>query len=209
MSTEAADTRRTWLSVDLLAFTEDADQSRLVLIRREGTPHQGALTLPGGLLDAGEGETVEDAARRIAREKIGVEITGGIASLGWVSDTGRDERGHTVSLMVATRVPAETPGAVLPEKVPIDMPFGHTGMVVKSLHLLDDRLFTDPSTTYALLGTRTTPSRAISLGTAISGDTRSAVRSRFLRGGLYLPTDATEPTKGRPERVYAVPGLRG
>ncbi|MBX9979181.1 MAG: NUDIX domain-containing protein, partial [Mycobacterium gordonae] len=91
---------RTWLSVDVVALTEDEPVPRIVLIRRAGTPHRGATTLPGGLLDAEHGETVEQAARRIVQQKAGARVTSGVAIVDVVSDPTRDERGHTVSIVV-------------------------------------------------------------------------------------------------------------
>jgi len=66
----------TWLSVDVVALTDDPEP-KIVLIERAGAPHKGETTLPGGLLAAWDGETVEQCARRIMRDKAGTELTGG------------------------------------------------------------------------------------------------------------------------------------
>jgi 8-oxo-dGTP diphosphatase len=176
----------TWLSVDVVGLTQDTDAVRVALITRAGQPHRGATTLPGGLLAAWNQETVEQAARRIVSEKVGVEVVGGVAILDVVSDPGRDERGHTVSIVVGARIPADTPGAVRIAHVPEDMPFGHSGMIRKALDKISTGLFTDPDLTYALLGESTTMAEVMELARA--GDPKaseSTIGSRLRRCGLY------------------------
>jgi 8-oxo-dGTP diphosphatase len=197
----------TWLSVDVIALTEDADAVRVALITRAGQPHRGATTLPGGLLAAWNQETVEQAARRIVREKVGVEVTGGVAILDVVSDPNRDERGHTVSIVVGARIPAGTPGAVCVNRIPDDMPFGHTAMVHKALAKISTGLFTDAALTYALVGDTTTMIDVMNLARACDAKvSESAVGSRLRRCGLYEP-DPSRSRKpdagaGRPALVF-------
>jgi 8-oxo-dGTP diphosphatase len=86
------------LTVDIIIELEDRPGRPIVLIERRFPPAGHAL--PGGFVDIGE--TVEEAARREAREETGLEIR--LARLlGVYSDPSRDPRGHTVSLVyVAT-----------------------------------------------------------------------------------------------------------
>lgn len=195
---------QTWLSVDVIALTEDEPVPRLVLIRRAGTPHRGATTLPGGLLDAAHGETVEQAARRIVREKAGAEITSGVAIVDVVSDPLRDERGHTVSIVVAARVAAGTGGAVPVTDIPDGMPFQHTEIARAALARIGERLLTDASTTYALLGPETTFVQTCALLRACTSITDTAARARLDRSPLFTRTDQFHKLagSGRPARVY-------
>lgn len=192
----------TWLSVDVVAFTEGS--AHLTLIERQGTPHKGATTLPGGLLAAWDGETVEGAARRIIREKVGVDADGGVVVLDVVSDPLRDERGHTVSIVVGMRVPADTPGAVPVTEVPNNMPFGHTKMVRKALVTLGQRLLVDPVTTYAMLGDTTTVNDVCAMLRVCEQISDSATRARLDRCGLYVRGAARkdEGDVGRPPAIY-------
>jgi len=64
----------------------------IVLIERKNPPHGWAL--PGGFVDYGE--SLEDAARREAREETSLEI-GDLRLLGCYSDPSRDARMHTIS----------------------------------------------------------------------------------------------------------------
>jgi 8-oxo-dGTP diphosphatase len=200
----------TWLSVDVVALTQDADAVRVALITRAGQPHRGATTLPGGLLAAWDQETVEQAARRIVREKAGAEVAGGVAILDVVSDPGRDERGHTVSIVVGVRIPAGSPGAVHIDDVPEDMPFGHSAMVRAALSKISTGLFSDPALTYALLGDVTTMSEVMALARACDPKASdSTIGSRLRRCGMYQAAPDVsrkrETGAGRPALVFTKP----
>jgi 8-oxo-dGTP diphosphatase len=201
----------TWLSVDVVALTKDVDAARIALITRAGQPHRGATTLPGGLLAAWNQETVEQAARRIIQEKGGAEVVGGVAILDVVSDPGRDERGHTVSIVVGVRIAAGAPGAVRIDDVPADMPFGHTAMVKNALAKIGTGLFTDPALTYALLGDVTTMAEVMALARACDSQaSESTVGSRLRRCGMYAAAPALsrkrETGAGRPALVFTKVG---
>lgn len=193
----------TWLSVDVVAFTEDEPEAKVVLITRQGTPHRGKPTLPGGLLAAWDGETVEQAARRIVAEKVGVPLAGDPVVVDVVSDPQRDERGHTVSIVVAVRVPADTTGAVSVKDVPDNMPFGHTNMVRDTVTALRERLFVDTKTTRAMLGDITTVPYTHAMMSALETVGDATVRSRLERSGMYVKSNnlASKGT-GRPATVW-------
>lgn len=176
----------TWLSVDVVALTQDPQAARVVLITRKSQPHQGSTTLPGGLLAAWNQETVEQAARRIVREKAGTEVCSDVAILDVVSDPDRDERGHTVSIVVGVRVPASAPGAEDIDNLPDNMPFGHSTMVRTALSKISTGLFTDPTLTYALLGESTTMGEVMALARACDPKASdSTMGSRLRRCGMY------------------------
>jgi 8-oxo-dGTP diphosphatase len=82
------------LAVDVIIELEDRPGRPIVLVKRRFPP--AGHVLPGGFVDVGE--TVENAARREAREETGLDITLGTL-LGVYSDPSRDPRGHTVSLV--------------------------------------------------------------------------------------------------------------
>lgn len=94
----SADRPRTpLLAVDLI-IRHAAQPGRIVVIERRNPPPGWAL--PGGFVD--EGETVEQAALREAREETALEVRLE-ALLGVYSDPGRDVRGHTVSVVYVAR----------------------------------------------------------------------------------------------------------
>lgn len=95
-------TRTPALAVDLVIELADRPGRPIVLIERRFPPPGHAL--PGGFVDLGE--TVEDAARREAREETGLDVTLG-QLLGVYSDPARDPRGHTVSVVYVAHASGE------------------------------------------------------------------------------------------------------
>jgi 8-oxo-dGTP diphosphatase len=78
------------------------NDSRILLVKRKNEPFRDQLVLPGGFVN--EGETVEDAAKREAREETSLEIDL-IEILGVYSDPTRDPRGHIMSTVFIARSP--------------------------------------------------------------------------------------------------------
>jgi 8-oxo-dGTP diphosphatase len=86
--------RRPFPAVDLLVETP----AGIVLVRRANPPYGWAL--PGGFVN--EGETVEEAAVREAREETALEIEL-VEQFGVYSDPRRDPRCHTISVVFVAR----------------------------------------------------------------------------------------------------------
>ena len=78
--------------------------SRILMIRRKYEPYKGSLALPGGFVN--EGERIEDAARREAKEETSLNI--GLKNiLGVYSDPNRDPRGHLMSTVFVGIIPTD------------------------------------------------------------------------------------------------------
>jgi 8-oxo-dGTP diphosphatase len=90
------------LTVDIVIELPDG---RVVLVRRRHPPPGWAI--PGGFVD--EGETLEAAAVREAREETGLTVEL-MEQFHTYSDPARDPRGHTVSTVFLGRANGEPRG---------------------------------------------------------------------------------------------------
>jgi len=110
------------LTVDCVLFGVDplangAFSLQVLLIRRKGEPFKGRWALPGGFVnvtdEGGQGESLEDAARRELREETGADVDY-LEQLYTFGKPGRDPRGRVISVafMALTRSKAhEVQGA--------------------------------------------------------------------------------------------------
>ena len=78
---------------------------RIVLVKRKNPPLGWAL--PGGFVD--EGETLEDAAVREAKEETGLDVDL-VEQFHAYSDPRRDPRGHTISTVYLSRAVGDPRG---------------------------------------------------------------------------------------------------
>ncbi len=81
-------------TVDIIIELTDRPHRPIILVERLNEPHGWAL--PGGFVDYGE--SVETAARREAKEEIGLEVQL-VEQFQVYSDPARDPRKHTLSLV--------------------------------------------------------------------------------------------------------------
>jgi 8-oxo-dGTP diphosphatase len=109
---------------------------RIVLIRRKNPPHGWAL--PGGFVD--EGERLDLAARREAKEETGLEVEV-TEQFFTYSDPKRDPRKHTLSTVFIARATGEPVGSddaaearAFPiDQLPGELCFDHGEMVADYL----------------------------------------------------------------------------
>ncbi len=100
----------------------------IVLIKRKNPPYGWAI--PGGFVDYGE--SLEDAARREAKEETGLEVRL-LCQLGAYSEPSRDPRQHTISTVFVASAQgepqadddAEQAEVFRPDSLPADLAFDH------------------------------------------------------------------------------------
>jgi ADP-ribose pyrophosphatase YjhB (NUDIX family) len=95
----------TRLEVSVLSVVDGVLQ--VLLVRRAEEPHKGKWALPGGVLRIDKDSSVDDAAMRVARERLGVEVPF-LRQLCAVGGPARDKRAPwALSVVYRALVPAE------------------------------------------------------------------------------------------------------
>ncbi len=120
-------------TVDIVIELIDRIHRPIILIERLNPPHGWAL--PGGFVD--EGESLETAAVREAKEEIGLEVRL-LEQFHVYSAPDRDPRQHTISMVfiaTATGVPiaqddAKSVGIFAPWEIPPQLCFDH-GQIIQ------------------------------------------------------------------------------
>lgn len=124
-------------TADIIIELIDRPDRPIILIERQNEPLGWAI--PGGFVDYGE--TIEQAARREAKEETGLEVSL-VELLGVYSDPKRDPRQHTMSIVyIATATGDAIAGddaKALQSFTPWDLPtplcFDHAQILRDYLH---------------------------------------------------------------------------
>jgi 8-oxo-dGTP diphosphatase len=98
MTLDANDAPKPIATVDLAIFTLSPEGLEVLLIRRENQPFAGAWALPGGWIHIDEDKDIEATARRVLKEKTGVE-TPYLEQLQTTGNADRDPRGWSLSVV--------------------------------------------------------------------------------------------------------------
>lgn len=132
--------------VDVVLLTLHQGRLSVFLARRDREPFRGAWALPGGYIHvvgedgADEDEDAEDTARRVLRQKVGLEPPY-LEQLYTFSGRKRDERGWTLSVCHFALVPSHllaAPPVVETGLFPVDalpegLPFDHADMIAMAV----------------------------------------------------------------------------
>ena len=95
------------VTVDILLFTVEEGELKVLLIRRDTMPYLGRWAIPGGFLHMDE--SADEAAARRIREEAGVENVR-LEQLYTFSDVGRDPRTRVISIAYLAAVPSGSLG---------------------------------------------------------------------------------------------------
>ena len=102
--------------VDIALFSVDEVGLRVLLVHRANEPQKGLWALPGGFLKPDEDDSLEAAARRVLREKVGVD-TPHLEEVCTFSGKDRDPRGWSISVLFFALLPRDQVNAVVGDKV--------------------------------------------------------------------------------------------
>jgi ADP-ribose pyrophosphatase YjhB (NUDIX family) len=103
------------VSADVALFSIERERLRVLLVQRANTPEQGRWALPGGVLKPDLDDSLEDTARRILREKTGLEVPY-LGQVATYSGPDRDPRGWSVSVLFCALLPLDQVPAIAGSK---------------------------------------------------------------------------------------------
>ncbi len=130
-------------TVDVVLFALVEGGLGLLLPHRDRDPCAGARALPGGYVRVDEDDDTDATARRVARDKLGMEVSY-LEQLYTFSGRHRDPRGWSLAVAYLGLVPsAHLHGEVLRDIVPVDrlppLPFDHGAIAAKAVRRLRDK----------------------------------------------------------------------
>lgn len=199
------------VTVDVVIFTIENDSLQALLIQRNNMPFKDFSALPGGFLQ--KDETSEEAARRILKDKAGIEKVY-IEQLFTFDDINRDPRGPVISITYFAIAPkdqikiTESLKTETPRFIPIThlpkLAFDHKKIIEYAIERLQSKLeYTNIA--YSLLPkefTLTELQKIYEVGLGREMDKRN-FRKKFIQ--LQLIKDTGKFSKGgrqRPARLF-------
>lgn len=195
--------------VDAALFTLRDGALHVVLARRDREPYQGQIALPGAYVHIDEDENLEAAARRMLREKTGIEVPY-LEQLYTFGGRLRDPRRWSLSVAYYALVPeAQLPvpeGAAF-QLVPADripaLPFDHDEMMAMALRRLRGKSSYSSLPAFLLPETFTL-SELQSVYEQVIGTElpKATFRRRIEEQGIVEPTGETRSDGGRPAQLY-------
>jgi len=103
------------VSADVALFSIVSERLKVLLVKRANAPERGRWALPGGVLKPDIDESLEATARRILRDKTGLEVPY-LAQVATFSGSDRDPRGWSVSVLFNALLPLDQVPAVAGSK---------------------------------------------------------------------------------------------
>ena len=125
------------LTVDIVIKRKDGT---IVLVKRLNPPFKDRYAVPGGFVEYGE--TVEQAAKREAKEETGLEV-GNLRLVGVYSDPARDPRGHVVSVAFLAdelggefRASTDAKQVKAFKEIPANLAFDHSKIIADATRIM-------------------------------------------------------------------------
>lgn len=104
------------VSVDIALFGSDGEGLKVLLARRAREPAATQWALPGGVLRPHEDARLEDAARRVLIDKVGIDAPY-IEQMRAFSGVDRDPRGWSIAVLFAALMPRDQVHALVKNRV--------------------------------------------------------------------------------------------
>ncbi len=199
------------LTTDIVIFTIENDELKVLLIKRPDDPFKSYWALPGGFIH--ENETTHDSAIRILKDKAGINEVY-VEQLYTFDNKKRDPRGYVVSVTYFALVPKDkikfdfTERTQSPQFVSVkklhNLAFDHKDIIVYARKRLQFKLeYTN--VVYSLLPKNFSFNKLQKSYEAILGrklDKRN-FRKKFLQLGLIRSTGKMQRgTRQRPAKLY-------
>ena len=136
--------------VDIALFCVDDNGLNVLLVKRSNEPARGLWSLPGGLLQPERDPTLDSAARRVLREKIGVEVPY-LSEVRSFSGPDRDPRGWSIGMLFFALLPRDHINAIVTDavdqvewvserRIPHMIAFDHSEQIDTAVQLLRDKV---------------------------------------------------------------------
>lgn len=206
------------VATDVVVFAVAEGQLRLLVVRRTEHPARGRLALPGTFVQADE--DLDDAARRVLRNKVGVDAP--VRQFRSFGQVNRDPRMRIISIGYMALLPTDRMNALMadgrelatlrdeiwrgPNGRRLALAFDHDEIVAAAL--ADLRANLDHSVwSYGLLEATFSLRELQQVHEAVRGRTlnKPAFRKRLIESGWIEPTGEMETGKGfRPAELYRV-----
>lgn len=102
--------------VDIALFCIEDNALRVLLVQRAQAPEAQRWALPGGMLRPHEDLNLQEAARRVLRRKVSVDIAH-LEEVKTFSGAHRDPRGWSISVLFYALLPRDQVHALIREKI--------------------------------------------------------------------------------------------
>ena len=210
--------RQPQVTVDVVILTLRYSQLHVLLMKRGTEPFKGYWALPGGYIDPERDNDLDAAARRILREKAGIESPY-LEQLKAMGGPSRDPRGWTATFAYFALIPSENltlkQGANADEVnwwpigdggVPLSLAFDHFRIVDAAVNRLRSKVEYSSLPVHLLPAKFTLPDLQHVyeqiLGRRID---KSAFRKRMAEANFIEPVQGERrPASNRPAQIYRV-----
>lgn len=200
------------LTVDVALFTLLSNQLHVLLMQRDRPPFEGRLALPGGYVHINEDVNSMQAARRVVRDKLAINVSY-LEQLSTFDGLMRDPRGWSASIAyIAVIKPSRVTFKNAQEFYPVDnlpkLAFDHNRIITEALMRLRNKtnysslpLFLMPAK-FTLYDLRMTYEAL--LGSEVN---KGTFRKRVMEQGIVEPTGEKEDTsEHRPAELFRASG---